>query len=122
MISSKKHIYTRWCDFPGDCRFNEKYFSLNLYFSVLKYLKKKLISSVLFSPLSRKLFQSFAFCGIVCPSFDIKLPQPEMPLGVCVISFIRLSSYVSIIIVLMLGANILEGLQPLEMYPLILSR
>ena len=118
MISSKKHIYTRWCDFPGDCRFNEKYFSLNLYFSVLKYLKKKLISSVLFSPLSRKLFQLFVFCGIVCPSFDIKIPRPEMPFGVSVISFIRLSSYVSIIICI----DILEGLQPLEMYPLILSR
>ena len=75
-------------------------FTLNqlLTFCVLKYLNKKLISLVLFSPLSRKWFQSFAFYGIACPLFDIKILRPEMSHDVCVISFICLSPYVSVII------------------------
>ena len=106
MIASKKHIHTRWCDFPGVCRFSEKYFyfksASNFLFT--KISQKKLMM-VLFSPSLRKLFQSFPFCGIVCTSFDIKILRPEISLDLCVISFIWLSSYVSIIICLDSGSK-----------------
>ena len=83
--------------FPGVCGFSEKWsyikpgftFTLKWFyfktFCVLKFLQKKLICSLLFSPLSRKLFQSFVVCGIVCALLDTKILRPEIPLDLWVI-------------------------------------
>ena len=52
----------------------------------------------MFSSLLRKLLQSFRCWGIVCPSFYLKILRSEMPLDICVMSFIRLLLYIPLII------------------------
>ena len=99
MIASKKHIHTRWCDFPAQVFVDsvKSSFTLNLplTFCVL----------VLFSSLLRKLLQLFRCWGIVCPSFYLKILRSEMPLDICVMSFIRLLLYIPLIICIDAGCK-----------------